>query len=84
MNSELELEIERIRAFYTKKVQDIQHKSESQIRALKRGQPSTLLTPTIEDGTAAATAIVSNKDAFISEIINEEGNYKILYLTSVD
>lgn len=37
--SELEEEMERVRSFYTKKVEDVQRKSESQIRALKRGGP---------------------------------------------
>jgi hypothetical protein len=42
MNRELEKEIERIRTFYTKKIEDVQRKADAQIRALKRNGPSAL------------------------------------------
>lgn len=38
---ELEEELERSRAFYTKKVEDVQRKAEVQMRALKRGEDSS-------------------------------------------
>lgn len=46
----METELDRVRAFYKKKVEDLQRKSEAQIRALKRGDA----LPTASDATAAA------------------------------
>jgi small-conductance mechanosensitive channel len=47
---ELEEEVERVRAFYTKKVEEVQRKGEAQLRALKRGTEAATAAP----GTAEA------------------------------
>lgn len=41
---ELEDEIVKVRTFYTRKVEEAQRKGEMQLRALKRGDPTTALT----------------------------------------
>ena len=41
---DLENLVERVRAFYTKKVEEAQKKAETQIRAIKRGQPLATAT----------------------------------------
>jgi hypothetical protein len=42
---ELEEEVERVRAFYTKKVEEVQRKGEAQLRALKRGTEAATTAP---------------------------------------
>lgn len=63
----LEEEMSRLRGFYAKKIEDLQHKYESQIRALKRGTPSAGKG---SEDSADTTSISSNKmNIFYSERI---------------
>ena len=50
---ELEEELERVRGFYTRKVEEVQRKGEAQLRALKRGDP--------HPATGAATGHVTEE-----------------------